>query len=377
MIKRIRRARVIVVRFLVVLLICIATIGRGQDNAAHARTITDLVGRNIVLPEKVERIVALGPGTLRLVAYLGAVDRIVGIEDMERRMTKNPWFRPYASVLDEQFFSLPIVGPGGPGKLPDFERVMMCRPDVIIAVSMDIAQVNNMQAKIGVPVVYLSYGALGVWREEARKSLSLLGDILGCRQRAKKINAYIARLEKELQARTGSARRGEAPTAYFGGISFKGAHGLTSTESGYPPARMVNALNPADELDKTGHLFVDEEQILVWNPDVVFIDIGSKAILEQDFEKRRGFYRLLKAARSGRVYSLLPHNYYNTNIELALLNACFIGKTLYPEQFADLDVQAKADEILKVFLGKKMDTDPPAYGGLVFPEDGPIQWSKP
>ena len=354
----------------------LAVAGCAGSSDENTRRIRDLAGREVALPNKIERVIALGPGALRLVAYLGGTDRIVGIEDMEKRMVRTGCFRPYARTLDEDFFGLPVVGTGGPGKLPNFEKVMMCRPDVIVAVSMGVAQVENIQFKTGVPVVCLSYGELGVWRKEAQASLTLLGKILRQKQRAKELNAYIESLQQDLQNRTKSVTKSETTSAYFGGISFKGAHGLTSTEAGYPPAEMVNAVNLANGLDKKGHLFVDKEQILVWNPDVIFIDIGSKAILEQDFEKNRDFYRLLKAARSGKVFSLLPYNYYNTNIEIALLNACFIGKCLYPEEFKDVDMDQKANEILNTFLGIDAEEEMPAYHVIRFPEEGSVSWGQ-
>jgi len=242
---------------------------------------------------------------------------------------------------------------------------------------MDIVQVENMQFKTGVPVVCLSYGELGVWRKEAQTSLTLLGKILGQEQRAKELNAYIEGLQQDLQSRTKSIGKNQKTSAYFGGISFKGSHGLTSTEAGYPPGEMVNAVNLANGLGKKGHLFIDKEQILVWNPDVIFIDIGSKTILEQDFEKNRDFYRLLKAARSGKVFSLLPYNYYNTNIEIALLNAYFIGKCLYPEEFEDVDMDRKANEMLNTFLGIGDEKKISAYHLIHFPKAGSISWSPP
>ena len=363
-------------RFLVLLMICLVTAAYASGSDAEVRNVKDLAGRDVAIPKKVERVIALGPGALRFVAYLGSVDKVVGIEDMEKRMVKDPYVRPYAHILDEAFFRLPVVGPGGPGKLPDFESVMLCRPDAIITVTMDKTQANNLQSKTGVPVVCLSYGELGEWREEAQESLTLLGDILGCEQRAKELNAYIASLQRELYDRTGALGADDLRAAYFGGISFKGAHGLTSTEAGYPPAEMVKAVNVANGLGKQGHLFVDREQILVWNPDVIFVDIGSKTILEQDFNEHRDFYRLLKATQNRKVFSLLPYNYYNTNIELALLNACFIGKCLYPQQFKDLDIRATAREIFGEFLGTRVDADIPAYDTITFPEQGPVQWRQ-
>jgi len=338
------------------------------------RTVTDLAGREVVVPDRVGRLIALGPGSLRLVAYLGATDRIVGIEDFEKRMARDLYVRPYASTLGDEFLGLPVVGTGGPGALPDPENVLMSRPDIIAAVGVDPAQLDNIQAKTGVPTIYLSYGELGVWREEARRSLSLLGKLLGKSQRAAQLNEYVASLEEDLSKRIAGIDEKDRPSAYFGGISYKGSHGLTSTEGGYPPGRMAGARNLADKLGKRGHFFVDKEQILVWNPDFVFVDAGSRLIVDRDFEKNRNFYRLLKATRSGRVFWVLAYNYYNTNIELALLNAYFIGKSMYPDRFDDVSMEDKASEIMQTFLGIRPDREIPAYRPLRFPEMDPAKW---
>lgn len=346
---------------------------RGPD-PSEGRTVRDLAGRQVTVPDTVERLVALGPGCLRLVAYLGATDRVVGIEDFERRMVRDPWVRPYAATLEEAFLDLPVVGTGGPGALPDAEKVMLCRPDLIAAVAIDPGQLDNIQQRTGVPALYLSYGELGVWREEARRSLDLLGEVLGLAGRAERLNALVSSLEADLRERTAGVPDADRPTAYFGGISYKGSHGLTSTEAAYPPGRMAGARNLADTVGTKGHFFVDREQILVWNPDFLFVDAGSRLILEEDFEKNRGFYRLLGASRAGRVFSLLPYNYYNTNMELALVNAFFVAKTLYPDRFGDVDIREKARDIVETFLGFRPGQDLPACRPLRFPESGPVQW---
>jgi len=341
-----------------------------SESDTNIRTIRDLCGREVTVPKQVERVVAIGPGALRFVAYLGAVDKIVGIENLEKKMNSAGWLRPYALVLSKEFMKLPVVSVGGPGKLPNFEAVMLTGPDVIVTVSSDPSQLNNLEQKTGVPTVFLTYGELGVWRKEAKNSLKLLGKILGKVDRAQELIRYIELAEADLKKRTETIEKKDKPSVYFGGISLKGAHDLTSTEAGYAPGTMVNAVNVVDTLEKAGHLFIDKEQIMVWAPDAIFIDLGSRNILERDFMNNRQFYRLLKAVRTNRVFSLLPYNYYNTNLELALLNAYFIGKTLYPGQFEDIDIRKKADEIYRTFLGIKAPDEIPAYRAVQFPEHG-------
>jgi len=66
----------------------------------------------------------------------------------------------------------------------------------------------------------------------------------------------------------------------------------------------------------------------------------------------------LSALKEGRIYGVLPYNYYSTNYETILADAYFIGKTLYPDRFADIDPERKADEIYTFFVGK------PVFGDL-------------
>ena len=74
-----------------------------------------------------------------------------------------------------------------------------------------------------------------------------------------------------------------------------------------------------------------------------------------------------KAWQDGEVYLQMAFNAYYTNYELALANTWFIGKTVYPDLFADIDLTAKLDEITTVFLGQplaeKIFSYPTSFGG--------------
>lgn len=335
---------------------------------------TDLAGRTVAVKGDVRRLIALGPGALRLVAYLEAEDMLVGIENMEFEMARDAYVRPYSMVLTDAIMRLPIVGPGGPGALPDPERIILSQPDVIVAVAIDPSNLNSLQARTGVPTAYLSYGQLGAWREDAMRSLLLLGEILGKTARAEELAQYIRSVENDLKRRTENIPEADRPSVYVGGVSLKGTQGITSTEAGYLPAQLAGARNVADTLESEGHFFIDREQLLAWNPEVMFIDTTSRPIVDADFAKDPEFFRLLNATSTGKTYSLLPYNYYNTNIELALLNAYFIGKTLYPERFRDVDIEEKTKEIMMNFLGVVPEDYAPAFHSLKFLESGTIVW---
>jgi len=68
----------------------------GADNAAEsgAFTLTDGFGREVTIPENVERIVCSGAGCLRYLLYLQAQDYVVGVDSMDKKENKYEG-RPY------------------------------------------------------------------------------------------------------------------------------------------------------------------------------------------------------------------------------------------------------------------------------------------
>ena len=105
----------------------------------------------------------------------------------------------------------------------------------------------------------------------------------------------------------------------------------------------------------TQHADVAKEAIVDWDPEFLFMDVGT---LQMESEGGIGELKDdpalqgLTAIKEGKVYGVLPYNFYNTNYENVLADAYFIGKTVYPDRFADIDPKAKADEIVTKFLGE-------------------------
>ena len=84
----------------------------GQGIAGESVSVTDMVGRTVVVPENAARIIAVGPGALRLLCYLDAKDKVVGIEGFEKI---RPTGRPYW-IAGPELKNLPVIGPGGPSR---------------------------------------------------------------------------------------------------------------------------------------------------------------------------------------------------------------------------------------------------------------------
>lgn len=315
-------------------------------------TIADMAGRHVTAPLSPKRIVGVSSGCLRLLCYLQAQDRIVGIERFEKTQPSGRSYR-YANP---QFLNLPVIGPGGPAQInrePDLEALLSVRPDIIFVTYMDAQKADVLQKKTGIPVVVLSYGKFATFDETVYKSLRITGKILGRQKRAEEIISFVENARHDLKQRTENVKERQKQRVYVGGIGFRGMQAIESTDGGYTPLAWINAVNLAANI-KQDHLFINKEQLLAWSPELIFIDALGWQLVREDYRKNQGFYRRLPAFLSNKVFILWPFNTYVTNIDTAIIDAYAAGKILFPDKFRDVNLKAKADHIYAFFVGKSV-----------------------
>lgn len=325
-------------------------------------TVKDLLGREVKIKGRAKKVVAIGAGSLRLYCYVGSPDKIVGIERIDNGSTKG---RPYM-MANQSLAKLPVIGQGGPNNAPDVEKILAVKPDVIFTTyAENKTAVDNLQSKTGIPVIALDYGKVSTFDPAVYSSINIIGKVIGEEKRAKEVVDYMEKCKSDLNNRTKDIPDSKKPTAYAGGLAHKGEHGIESTQGNYSLFNAVHAKNVVDEIGKTGSIMIDKEKLLKWNPDKIFVDFSGIRLIKEDYKKNPQFYKNLSAFKNGEVYSILPYNWYWTNIEVAMSDAYYIGKVLYPEQFKDVDPAKKADEIYKFLLGKELYSDiSKDYGGF-------------
>jgi iron complex transport system substrate-binding protein len=328
-------------------------------SAAPAFNVVDALDRALELPDTVERVICSGSGCLRLLTYLEAQDLAVAVDDIESKRNRFD-SRPYA-LANPQFKTMPIFGQFRGQDNPELILTLEPQPQLIFKTFATMGyDPAELQAKTGIPVVVLDVGNLGPQRERFYASLRLMGEVAGRSERAEELIAYFDAVIADLAARTAGIPEAGRPSAYLGGVAYKGPHGFQSTEPGYPPFAFLGARNLAHEQGGAGkdvsNTNVAKEQIVAWDPDFLFVDLSTLQMGEGAgglHELRADpAYATLTAVREGRVFGVLPYNWYSQNYESILANAYFIGKVLYPERFADIDPAAKADEIYTFIVGK-------------------------
>lgn len=346
----------------------------GARAALSLPAVHDAAGKALAVPVPVQRVICSGSGCLRLLTYLQAQHMAVAVDDIEVRRDRFD-ARPYA-LANPSFKNLPVFGQFRGYDNP--ERILMLAPQPQVVFKTYTSSMGydplELQQKTGIPVVVLNYGDLGAGRQHLYDSLRMMGHVVGKTGRAEEVITFFENAIADLQRRTAGIAENMRPSVFVGGIAFKGPHGFQSTEPAYPPFSFVNARNLAGQ-DAVGsrlqHSDVAREKIVQWNPDYLFVDLSTLRLADKanGIEELRSdpAYAMLSAVRQGRVFGLLPYNWYTQNYGSILANAYYIGSVLYPERFADVDPAAKADEIYTFLVGSPVfDQLNRSFDGLAY-----------
>ena len=274
-----------------------------QDSSEPASpesiTVTDAYGRDVTVPADADTCATVGSAA-RFVVYAGAQDKLIAITEMDT-----------------------------PGSAEECDQ---------------------LQQQIGIPVVGISYQDQ-MFTDNVYNSILAVGQALGTSEHAQSVVDALKSWQADLSGRTADIPDEDKPTCYAGAVNFKGAKSFGGTYAGYPPFEAVNVKNVADETGQSGSVEVTLEQLGEWNPDFMFLNAGNMDLLKKDYADNTAFFNSLTAFQTGNLYTQPAYNMNGTNIETAICDAYFVGATVYPEQFSDVDLSKKYDEIFSTMLG--------------------------
>lgn len=319
-----------------------------EQETSNTRVITDCTGRTVEIPAQVNTIVPLG-NTPRMISYLGIADKVVGIGECE--IASSP-IQAYAYVNKELWEKLPTCGTDAMGETAYYpEEIMLASPDVILCTyTADVA--DDIQTQTGIPTVAVPQGTL--FAEDYEQALRMLGEVCGASDKAEKLIAFINDCLADLTARTENIPDDTKPSVLGAGATFKGSHSIDGVYKNYPLFKILAANDVASYIEGqegSSGVMVDKEQILEWNPDIIFFDAGSMELVRTDYAENPGYFEQLKAVQSGELYQWPNSTWHWSNVEIPLVSAYFTGALLYPDAFADVDFEEKAGEIFEMFIG--------------------------
>jgi iron complex transport system substrate-binding protein len=255
----------------------------------------------------------------------------------------------YAYANKDIWADLPVVGTDAAGATDYYpEEIISVHPDVILCTyTKELA--DEIQSKTGVPVIAVPMGTL--FGKDYEQALLLLGDVCGAKERAEEVVNYTNKCLDDLKSRTADVPDLDKPTVLGAAATFKGAHGIEGVYINYPVFKIIAANDVTrDVSENTSAVLVDKEQVLVWDPKIIFFDFSGLSLVNTDYKENTDFYTQLTAVQNGDLYQYPNSTYYYSNVEIPIVNSYYVATIIYPEQFMDTVFEEKANEIFEFFL---------------------------
>ena len=257
---------------------------------AAERVVTDSAGRQVAVPDRIERVFAAGPPAMVLL-YVLAPDRMIG-------WPRAPHPEEMAYIAPA-YRDLPEVGwLTGRGDTVNLEVLLQTKPDLVVDFGSVrdtyVSLAERVQAQTGIPYILID-GRF----ENTAASVRLLGAVLGVEDRAEQIAGYVESTLAEIDAMLAEVPQDQRPRVYLA----RGPDGLETGLQGSINTEIierVGAINVAHDPSgaRRGLAQVPIEQVVVWNPDTVITwDRGFYAKVWQDF-----YWQGVDAVASERVY---------------------------------------------------------------------------
>ncbi|HEY0956656.1 MAG TPA: ABC transporter substrate-binding protein [Roseateles sp.] len=337
---------------------------------ASARTVTDLAGRQVELPRKVERIV-LGEGRqLYTLALLEdpPLARVAGWQgDMASFDPQT--YQQYRARFPQIDGIAKIGGTSEASVSP--EKVLSLRPDLaIFSISghgpgRRNPLVEQLQ-KIGVPVLFIDFREHPL--ANTIPSLRLLGQALGREARAEKFIAFYEAQTRRVTELTQAIPVAQRPRVLLDARAGDAAGVLTAGKGSLGELiEMAGGINVGSDLIPSPLGEASLEAVIAAKPDV-YIATGyqhpgatapglrmgaqvSEALARETLlqvARRRPEIATLPAVRTGRIHGVW-HHFYNTPYHVVMLQA--MARWLHPQRMATVNPQESWLQMHREFLG--------------------------
>ncbi|NMA12710.1 MAG: ABC transporter substrate-binding protein [Chloroflexi bacterium] len=342
-----RNTNIKVVLFAVLLTIMVFTIPGFCQNTdvlvAETVKIIDMNGREIEIPtpENLEKVYFPSP-LAQLMIYTINPDKMAGVVSE---------FSPEQKKFMPEVEGLQVFGNFDGGKTANAEQILASGAQAYIFMGpmklddKSSASADELQEKLGIPVIVVD----GLFPQRA-EAYRFLGKIFGEEERCEEMAKYCEETFKEVQTKVASIPDEARVTLYYA----EKPNGLATepdTSSHAAVFKYAGAKNVAnvENTPGSGMTPVTLEQVLAWNPEVIFMGKGSTSPFNEITTNPD--WANIDAVKNGRVYEApnLPFSWIDRPpSSQQYLGLRYVANMLYPDIFK-YDMVKETQKFFKLF----------------------------
>lgn len=322
---------------------CTSTDQPAVSSERTTRTITDMLGRTLDVPQPVTSVLSTTPPTTMTV-YILAPDKLLGV-NFEYKKHNGKLYVP------EKYRALPNVGGWFGKETGNYETFIGMNPDIILDGDVGVGNfretVEERQQKFGaIPNV----GILDARNAtQYDNSIRFLGDLLGAEEQAASLSEYYNRVLSTVTSRVSAIPENEKVRVYYA----EGSKGLLTDPHGSMHSELIDLAGGVNVADCAvtpgmGQTPVSMEQVTKWNPDVIIV--GDQTFYAGVYNDT--LWQDIPAVKNHRVYLVpqSPFPWFDRPPGInRIIGIPWTAKVLYPDTFSDLDMPALTKEFYTKF----------------------------
>lgn len=339
--------------------------GGGKQEAQSAsavRTITDIKGNQVTLPEKVSKI-AVTPIPWASIVYAldgGSSERIAAVHPSAMSAYKGSLFEK----LDTHFGTVDTKMIG-----QDFSMNAESMVNAGIQASLiwpyqekDAEKLKNL----GITPIMINNDTM----DTLKKSFLIVGEVLGKKDKAEQLNAYYDNAYNTVTAHKTEIEHADKPVILF--LRNKKLQTQGNDNFMHEVMEIGGAYNPVPQTEQAAqnsNKTVSMEEVYQMDPDIIFLSNFDKFVPDDLYENRipGQDWSSVKAVKNHKVYKV-PMGLYRWDapgVETPLMMK-WIAHTLHPEIFTDIHMREETKAFYKNFLNLQVSDDDLA---LVFADE--------
>ncbi|MEC0181968.1 ABC transporter substrate-binding protein [Paenibacillus peoriae] len=288
-----------------------------QTSTPSVRTVKDSDGKTVEIPSKVERVAPTIGAMAQMTALLGGAGKTVAGITVSDNFTKV--FPDYLKANPKQL---------EPGNVED---VIGAKAQVVFGPVTDAAMIAQYEAA-GIKVVKLAnFSSV----DDIMDSISTIADILGgdAPAKAKEFNAYFQKNLDDVKAATSDIPEDQRVKMMYLSVNGGNLGTINKTDICSTYIAAAGGINVADGLESDSS--ISAENVVELSPQIIFTMTpeNKKAILGD------ATLQNVPAVKNNKVY-VVPKGLYYWNVRSAegALMPLWLGKIMYPDRFAKLDL---------------------------------------
>ena len=304
----------------------------GTGEVSEIYTVADVRGKEITFDTVPERIATVGkPFPSIYYAIEGATDKIVGCNPSSIKAYDESVLRFMYPQLENA-----VTDWCSTDSTVNIEELLKLHPDVVFIYAADDQEIEKMEES-GLKVVALRNAEL----DSVKENIMIMAAVCQKEERGEQLVRYIDGQIAEVTSRLADVAEEDKPSV----IEFYSDMNVSVSQYDH---WMIpsGAKNPAEGL--TGKMTeVDMEQILLWNPDIIYIGNHSELMPSELLGNRQEGrdWSAINAVANNQVYKI-PIGAYRwdpAGVETPLM-VKWAAKIQYPELFEDMDMEQEVKD---------------------------------